>query len=79
LPTETEILTLQDHKNELILTSLRTKWGCDVSIFQNSPTHMKELENLEKNGFLYIENNLACLTKKGKLVADAVTERLLFE
>ncbi len=78
LPTETEILAPKDHQNEYILTSLRTKWGCDTRIFQDSPAHTAELERLVAQGLLYIAQDLAYLTRKGKLLADAITERLLF-
>jgi oxygen-independent coproporphyrinogen-3 oxidase len=78
LPAETETLSETDHQNEYILTSLRTKWGCDTQIFADSPTHQRTLEMLVEQGFLTIENNLAYLTRAGKLLADAITEKLLF-
>lgn len=78
LPAETEILTEIEHQNEYILTALRTKWGCDTAVFENSPTHLKVLDTLSTQGLLYLEDNLAYLTRKGKLLADAITEKLLF-
>lgn len=78
LPAETEILSETDHQNEYILTSLRTKWGCDMQVFADSPTHQRTLESLVEQGFLTIENNFVYLTRAGKLLADAITEKLLF-
>lgn len=78
LPAETEILSPKDHKNEYLLTSLRTKWGCDIAIFQNSQPHLIILQKLAKQDLILIKNSLAYLTDKGKLLADAITEQLLF-
>ena len=78
LPAEVELLTPKDHQNEYILTSLRTKWGCNIQIFANSPAHLATLDLYRKEDLLIIENDLACLTNKGKLLADSITEKLLF-
>jgi len=78
LPAETEILTEKDHQNEYILTSLRTKWGCSLDIFAHSPTHQTTIDSLVKQALLQITNNVVYLTRQGKLLADGITEKLLF-
>ena len=75
---EVEILSARDHTNEYILTSIRTKWGCDVRVFKDSAIHQTNLAALLQEGFITIQAHTIYLTRKGKMVADSVTEKLLF-
>ena len=58
VPFEREEWTIEDRFNELMLTSLRTKWGCDLQSLQESfPEHFyqefrRESNSLIKQGLL---------------------------
>ena len=84
IPYEQEILTTTQQYNEYILTTLRTKWGCQLQkikewgalyeqYFQKSVTsYLKKGHIVEKNGIFF-------LTKKGKLIADRIAMDLFVE
>lgn len=82
VPTEIEILTIEDQVNEYLLTGLRSKWGCDIhkintlsnQLFQKQ--NASELEKQIREGFLIIENNTLLLTYRGKLFADRIASDL---
>lgn len=82
---EEEVLTLENKINEYILTSIRTAWGCDneylkrnfnYDLFYNNHS---VLESLIKQEFLIERSSTLFLTKKGKLMADKITEQLWVE
>ncbi len=83
LPAESERLTPENKINEYILTRLRTHWGCDLH-FLRSSLHDDLLSrrgpyidiHLE-NGLLTMTNGVLRLTRKGKLLADKITEDLM--
>jgi oxygen-independent coproporphyrinogen-3 oxidase len=68
--------------NEYILTSLRTKWGCDNEILKAkygvNLLALREgyLYDLFKNGMIQIEESCITLTNKGKLLADKIASDL---
>lgn len=80
-----ETLSNVDVANEYIMTSIRTKWGCDLNQVKNLSRDLetKNFENSVKEfaekGHLKEENNTLFLTKKGKLFADAIASELFFE
>ena len=82
IPAEHEVLTSADRVNEYLLTGLRTKWGCTISVLDDLlgdnflSRNRAELAQLEKAGWLRIENNLLRLTEAGKLFADRVASDL---
>lgn len=82
LPCTIETLTLADQVNEYIMTSLRTKWGCNLD-------EIKKWSGLDirKNNKLYLahcldrnlvtlKNEVLCLTEAGKLIADQIASDL---
>ena len=79
---EREVLTSADRVNEYLLTGLRTKWGCDLSVLNELSCHdflsrnRTELAQLKKTGWLRIENGSLRLTEAGKLFADRVASDL---
>lgn len=84
LPFEIETLSEQDKINEYLMTSLRTKWGCDLGILKNLGCDLlkekKEiLQKNQENGFLEIIENTIFLSQKGKLLADEITANLFVE
>jgi oxygen-independent coproporphyrinogen III oxidase len=78
VPFEKETLTDADKFNEYVMTSLRTKWGCDLNyvemIFGNDAKvsmNNKAIKFMEKGEMLLHENTLF-LTDEGKLFADGI-------
>jgi oxygen-independent coproporphyrinogen-3 oxidase len=82
IPFEKIILTREDQMNEYILTSLRTKWGCDNEILKAkygvNLLALREgyLYDIFKNGMIQIEESCITLTNKGKLLADKIASDL---
>lgn len=77
-----ETLSEIDKFNEYLLTTLRTKWGCNILYLKEHFyfdwfSFENELRNAEKAEFLTIENNCIKLSDKGKLLADEITTRLM--
>ncbi|AZQ62453.1 radical SAM family heme chaperone HemW [Flammeovirga pectinis] len=82
LPCEVENLTKEDGINEYLLTTLRTSWGCnlnhlrDVYGFDIRKEKGKELEEMDKNGWITWNGDLLILSEKGKLFADQISSDL---
>ncbi|PIQ48001.1 MAG: coproporphyrinogen III oxidase [Cytophagales bacterium CG12_big_fil_rev_8_21_14_0_65_40_12] len=82
IPFEKIILTREDQMNEYILTSLRTKWGCDNQILTSkygvNLLALREdyLYGLFTQGMIEIEEQCITLTNKGKLLADKIAADL---
>ncbi|MFY0653340.1 MAG: radical SAM family heme chaperone HemW [Cyclobacteriaceae bacterium] len=82
LPCDIEHLSALDKYNEYILTKLRTKQGVDIDYMltyfsQDLLTNRKtKIEQFEENGLVEIDNYLR-LTRKGRLIADSITESLI--
>lgn len=83
LPLETENLSPEDRFNEYIMTSLRTKWGVDLtyvnqefgSDFKNSLLTEAE-EHLHEGHILLEESQYLRLSSSGKLLADQIASDL---
>ena len=84
IPFELDKLNHKSLANEFLLTSLRTKWGCDIQklkeIFGYNliESQRKKIAQLIKHGFIIIEDDMALLTRKGKFVADDVISDLFW-
>ena len=84
VPSEIEMLSLEDKVNEYLLISLRTKWGCNIQkINELSNTNFwkineKRITNQVSEGLVLIKNNTLLLTPKGKLFADRIASDLFF-
>jgi oxygen-independent coproporphyrinogen-3 oxidase len=82
IPCITETLSEADQVNEYIMTSLRTKWGCNLQeIIQFSGIDIKKLNKdyLQKclqQKLIKIDNEVIKLTFKGKLLADKIASDL---
>lgn len=83
IPAALEVLTPQNKINEYILTRLRTQWGCDLQVLKKElgddllarcGSYIARQQDL---GFLHIANGVLQLTRKGKLLADQITEDLM--
>lgn len=77
---ETEILSLTDQFNELLLIGLRTTEGLNINqlkkIQNPSTSFWKTVEKMEKSAWLTISNDQIVLTKSGRLKADHIASEL---
>ena len=82
IPAITEILGREEMINEYLLTRLRTMWGIDITILQNTfnysfSTRQQELiEQLIKKEMAKLEGTVFKLNEKGYLLADQVALEL---
>lgn len=85
LPFEVMTLSNEDQINEYILTSLRTKWGCDLELLKSKyKIDMMQLQGslLEKmayKGLLFEDEGFIILTNEGKLLADKIASDLFID
>jgi oxygen-independent coproporphyrinogen-3 oxidase len=75
-----ELLTKENRFNEALLTGLRTKWGVDLNalgtIIPLNSTFYKQLEELKKQGWVEVNDEVLYLTKEGKSWADKIAQDL---
>ena len=82
VPFELIPLSREDQINEYILTTLRTKWGCNLALLKNKyeidllSSHQLYLTNLLNQGMIFIEDGAVTLTNNGKLLADKIAADL---
>ncbi|MDH5380923.1 MAG: radical SAM family heme chaperone HemW [Cyclobacteriaceae bacterium] len=82
LPREHEIRDKNDLFNEYILTTLRTIKGCNTQLIMDKWGIIIDLQSnpilarYEQEGYLWIENKIIHLTRKGKLMADQIASDL---
>ena len=76
---EEEVLSTDQRFNEYVMTSLRTVWGCDISLvrLEFGPDYASKLltasDRQIKNGSLVYKGSKLFLTAKGKIFADGIT------
>lgn len=82
LDMEIEILTHAQRCNEYILTTLRTRWGCDIEEVKLKCTR-EEYAQFEiyihkfiNSGWLSMNDGHITLTREGKLMADHISREL---
>lgn len=82
IPFEPDNLEQKDHLNEYIMTSLRTKWGCDLLKVETDfsldlwDRNRPYLEGLMENQLIKLDRNHIILTDSGKLLADRIASDL---
>ena len=82
LPFEREVLSNTQKINEFILTTLRTKWGCDTYVLKEKfgfdlySSNKSYIDEMMETEFLFMNNGILYLTSKGKFLADLITEKL---
>ena len=85
IPFEVMTLSNEDQVNEYILTSLRTKWGSDLSLLKSKyqidllQKHGSLLEKLAYQDLLFEEDGFIILTNEGKLLADKIATDLFID
>ncbi|MCB0464493.1 MAG: radical SAM family heme chaperone HemW [Aequorivita sp.] len=82
LPSEMEILSVEDKYNEYIMTGLRTKKGVSLEKVKSefginySEYLLKQAANPLKNELLILENQTLKISKKGKFLSDGIAADL---
>lgn len=80
-----EELSLADHVNEYIMTSLRTMWGTDLKNISGLygkiyvQEIIKQIEPHIENKTITFSNDVIKLTDKGKLFADGIASSLFID
>lgn len=82
LPLEEETLTIKDRYNEYVMTGLRTIWGVSFikiqTEFGNSYYEylLEQSDKYIKEGLLFTDRDMLCVTKKGKFLCDGIASDL---
>lgn len=82
IPFEKEELSIEQRCNEYLMTSLRTKWGCDLDHIEKTggadarKAVLANMAMLEDSSWLSVSNNHIYLNNNGKLLADHITASL---
>jgi oxygen-independent coproporphyrinogen-3 oxidase len=85
VPGTIEVLDQKAKANEFLLTTLRTKWGCDLDKLHRNfgyellSVQPREMEMLLKDDLLRIDGNILYLSRKGIFVADDIIGRLFWD
>lgn len=82
IPSKIEPLTAYDQVNDYLLTSLRTKWGCDLRVIAALcggavplPLH-DAMAQLIHQRLVLVQNHVLFLTPEGKFFADRIAAEL---
>ena len=81
IPCEREELSIKDHYNEYILTSLRTRWGADLGYIRTefpafNAHFLKVAQSFISSGDIIHQGSVYVLSDAGKLIADQVAREL---
>ena len=85
IPFEVDLLDEKAKVNEYIMTTIRTKWGCDLKWVENNfrinlmQKYRPYIQELTERKLALLQNNVLTLTNRGKLIADKITEDLFME
>ncbi|MCQ2317964.1 MAG: radical SAM family heme chaperone HemW [Bacteroidales bacterium] len=81
---EKEVLTSDDRYNEYVMTSLRTRWGCDAGVISRNFGEKyriyfeKNIVPYLRDGRLVRKGSCYALTENGMLFADGIAAELFF-
>lgn len=82
VPFTLETRTRRDQINEYLMTSLRTRWGCDLMwlmdqhAFDLRTANESYIQQLVRNGMANLDGGILKLTPEGLLLADKITADL---
>lgn len=85
IPFTLDNLDQKAKANEYMMTSLRTKWGCDLNLLKEQydldliRQQEQYLQKLIDQKLITLSENVMTLTSSGKLLADKITEDLFVE
>lgn len=82
LPMETEVLSIANKLNEYVMTSLRTKWGCNLNYIETNFGY-KYAEQILQQAYPHIlknhlikDGNTLLISKAGKFFSDGIASDL---
>ncbi len=82
LPLETEVLSIANKLNEYVMTSLRTKWGCDLQYIESNFGY-KYADQIEQQAYpnllkkhLIKDGHTLFISKEGKFFSDGIASDL---
>lgn len=85
VPFEAEQLSFEDRLNEYLMTSLRTMWGTDLALLEQTfgsdvaaGILEQSAEYLDK-GWMELQDRKLILTRSGKLLADRIASELFYD
>lgn len=84
VPMELDDLDVKAKANEFLLTSLRTKWGCNLNSLEQHFSYpllkyqQEKVSHLLKQQLIKTEKNTLYLTMKGKFLADEIISNLFW-
>lgn len=84
VPFELDNLSHDAQVNEYLLTSLRTKWGCDLSLLKRKygydllRNQKEKISQLIRDEYLIMKTEKLLLTRKGKFLADDIISDLFW-
>ena len=82
IPATVELLSREDHINEYLLTSLRTKWGCDLNYliehhqYNLIKSQEAQIKTCIQSGLMQLKGSTLFLTHRGKMHADKLSSDL---
>jgi oxygen-independent coproporphyrinogen-3 oxidase len=82
VPFTLDVLDHNDHINEYLLTTLRTKWGANLNTLKEKynfdllEIHRKYIDELLQKNLITSDDNALILTNEGKLFADKIASDL---
>ena len=85
IPNETDPYDPKTRANEYLLTSLRTKWGCDAIMLKNLydvdilDLKQSQIAKLSQTDLIETREKTLFLTKSGRMLADSITEALMID
>lgn len=83
IPFEREVLSRENKVNEYILTTLRTRSGCNLKLLKDQLNEDvllrcgERISHLQQEGLVRVEENFLRLSHRGKLFADKIAEDLM--
>jgi len=81
---DTERLTIKNKKNEYLMTSLRTVWGCKLSLLFNEDEEsekklfLSDIQIFIEQSLLIYKDDTLFATHKAKLIIDDIIQRIIF-
>lgn len=85
LPHTEETLTITNHINEYIMTSIRTYWGCDFEWMHKQygvdlmAQKRNFIQHITQKELAYLTHSKLYLTNSGKLLADKIASELFID
>jgi len=82
IPSQVEVLSIEDNANDYILTGLRTSWGINLTTLKEEyhydllSHHTAYLDQLQHQGLANVVDICLTLTQSGRMLADKIATDL---